>query len=71
MNNRRFTVVEMAGYEGERDIRSFDTLREAMDFMDNQYSEEERDQFHDDCLHPDIRQDWEDEDGEEHSEYVY
>lgn len=69
--DRRFTVVEQAGYVGERDITSFPTLSEALAHIDSHYDADERDQFHKDCLHVDVRQDWTDDSGEERSEYVY
>lgn len=70
MIDRKFTVVENAGYVGEQDIRSFDTFRDACAFMKLQYSANELDGLHPDSLHVDIRQDWSDDEGA-HQEYVY
>ena len=72
MKNRRFTVVERAGYEGEQDVASdFPTWYEAQKWIDSHYSDEERDAESPECLHLDIRQDWEDEHGNFCCEYVY
>jgi hypothetical protein len=72
VKDRRFTIVEKAGYVGETEITSFPSLRQAMDYMDRKYTPEERDPFDPECLHVDIRQDWTDEEtGEEMGEYVY
>lgn len=70
MTNRKFTVVENAGYEGERDVTSFDTLGQALAWLNGQYSDAEKNPFDPDSLHVDIRQDWTDDEGE-HSEYCY
>jgi hypothetical protein len=69
--SRTFTVVEKAGYEGEADIWTFDHFRDAQAFLVSNYTANERDGSHPDYLAVDIRQDWTDESGEEHSEYVY
>jgi len=66
MKDRRFTIVEQAGYEGERDITSYPTLREAFAHLSERYEPGETE-----SLRVDIRQDWTDEKGEEFSEYVY
>ena len=67
MKDRRFTIVENAGYVGETDITSFLTLREAMAYQRGHYEPDEIEE-----LHVDIRQDWTNEEtGEEMSEYVY
>jgi hypothetical protein len=66
MTERRFVIVENAGYEGERDITHFPTLREAMAYQRGHYEPDEVEE-----LRVDIRQDWTDENGEEHQEYVY
>jgi hypothetical protein len=72
VKDRRFTIVENAGYVGECDITSFPTLREAMSYRERKYTPEELDEFDPDCLHVDIRQDWTDEEtGEPMGEYVY
>jgi hypothetical protein len=65
MRNRRFVIVEQAGYEGEQDITHFPTLREAMAYQRGHYEPDEVEE-----LHVDIRQDWTDDDGD-HQEYVY
>ena len=69
MDNRKFVVVEQAGYDGEYEARDFPTYREASDWMTKKYTKDELDSMHPDCLNVDIRQDWTDEEGE-HSEYV-
>jgi hypothetical protein len=66
MTDRRFVIVENAGYEGEKDITHFPTLREAFAYQRGHYEPDEIEE-----LHVDIRQDWTDENGEEFSEYVY
>jgi hypothetical protein len=67
----KFVVVENAGYIGECDITSFDTLREAFDYVAANYDDDERDPDSPYCLHVDIRQDWTDDDGTERQEYTY
>jgi hypothetical protein len=66
MTERRFVIVEKAGYEGERDITHFPTLREAFAYQRGHYEPEEVEE-----LHVDIRQDWTDENGDLQQEYVY
>jgi hypothetical protein len=66
MKDRRFAIVEQAGYVGEREITSYPTLREAFAHLEQHYEPDEVQE-----LHVDIRQDWTDENGEEHQEYVY
>lgn len=56
-NTDRYTVVENAGYERENDIRSFPTIRQALAYVERQYSADERDIMSDDCLHVAIRLD--------------
>ncbi len=71
MTDRRFTIVERAGYEGERDIISFPRLNDAHSWMEASYTCFEMDSNHPDSLHVAIRQDWTDSDGNEQAEYVY
>lgn len=47
-----YTVVELAGYVGENDRRSFPTYREACAWMAKHYGADEREE-----LHVDIRLD--------------
>lgn len=63
MKDKRYTVVENAGYVGERDITSYPTAREAWAHIESHYDADERDQFHPDCLHPEVRLDYTDDDG--------
>jgi hypothetical protein len=57
-------VVENAGYEGEREIRTFSNLIRADRFVTRWYEPDEIE-----TLHVLIRRDWIDEDGKPHSEY--
>jgi hypothetical protein len=59
-----YTVVENAGYEGEREIRTFSNLIRADRFVTRWYEPEEIY-----TLHVCIRRDWIDEAGKPHSEY--
>lgn len=70
VTNRRFTVVEQAGYIGEKDIKSFPRWPDAQAYIDKNYSADEMDSESKNCLHVEIRQDWTEEDGD-HKEYVY
>lgn len=70
MKNRKFVIVEQAGYEGETDVCSYDQLSDALGHLRTEYTDEERDPFHPDCLHVGVRQDWTDEDGTERQEYA-
>lgn len=53
----KYTVVEKAGYIGEKDQRSFDTYAAANDWMHEHYTRDELDPLDDDCLHVDIARD--------------
>ena len=57
MSKDKYTVVENAGYERETDIRSFETIRQAVAYVERQYTADERDTMSDDCLHVAIRLD--------------
>lgn len=70
MHNVRYVVVELAGYVGEKDVATYSTDREAWDHIAREYSDEERDHDNPDGLYPDVRTDWTDDEGEEHSEYI-
>ena len=41
-----YTVVENAGYDGERDARSFAKYRDALAWMIASYGDDEREMFH-------------------------
>jgi hypothetical protein len=60
----KYTVVENAGYEGEREIHTFSNIIRADRFIARWYGEDEIE-----TLHVLIRRDWIDEDGTKHSEY--
>jgi hypothetical protein len=60
----KYTVVENAGYEGEREIHTFANIIRADRFIARWYGEDEIE-----TLHVLIRRDWIDEDGTKHSEY--
>lgn len=66
MTERRFVIVENDGYDGEKDITHFPTLRQAFAYQADRYTPDEIE-----SLHVDIRQDWQDENGEWQGEYVY
>jgi hypothetical protein len=64
MRNRVYVVVENAGYEGEQDIVSFATSREAYAHIKEHYDADELDQFDKNCLHVAVRTDFEDGESE-------
>jgi hypothetical protein len=64
MRNRKWVIVENAGYIGECDIATCSSYREALHYQNSHYDADEREE-----LHVDIRQDWTDDDGD-HQEYV-
>lgn len=66
----KYTIVENAGYVGERDITSFPTQREARAHRERHYDRDELDSSDPNCLHVYIRYDWTDEDGKEQSEFL-
>lgn len=70
MLNVRYVVVERAGYVGEKDVETFDTDREAWDHVNNHYEDWDREADNPHAALPDVRTDWTDEDGNEHSEYM-
>ena len=55
-----YTVVENAGYEREHDVNWFSDYGKAARYVDRQYSADERDSEHPDCLHVGIRADYPD-----------
>ena len=69
MRNATYTVVENAGYIGECDIKPFTSNTGAWAYIAGRYTKAERGEFSNDCLHVDVRMDWTDAGGEEHSEY--
>ena len=54
MNKQEYIVVEMSGMVGEHDVGRFGTYGAALSYLERTYSDAERDQFHANCLWPDI-----------------
>jgi hypothetical protein len=61
----KYVVVENAGYDGEREIKTFSNLIRADDFVRHWYEPDEIE-----TLHVLIRKDWVEENGVERREFV-
>lgn len=71
MKDKRYTVVEQAGYVGEQDIISYPKAEQAWEHIRKSYSASERDQFDPDCLHVEVRLDYTDDNGESVETYDF
>ncbi|SCW61478.1 hypothetical protein SAMN02927924_01668 [Sphingobium faniae] len=50
----KYIVVEKSGMVGEHDVGTFGTYSAALNWMERNYSESERDHTHRNCLFPDV-----------------